>query len=230
MQRRVAPTVTALALGVLVPACGMAEGISAVVPEFNAYVKLSDRARMYALAQLTGTDHTTEGDLGVHFDYTLQPILRTELRDADWERNRYLWMRAGYQRLGTLDGDDDAPGENRWLVEMTARFELAGELWLVNRLRLDLRDVGSSHSRRYRYRIAAEKEFSISGVPCVPYVNAEWFYDTRFDTWSRQLYQGGVEIELNKSWRLEPYYEYEKNTNSGGQNVGRIGLVLKYYR
>ena len=139
-------------------------------------------------------------------------------------------MRAGYQRSGNLSGDADAKSENRWLVEATARFKVPGEVWLVNRMRLDFRDVGGAHSTRYRVRIGAEKEFATaSGTVLVPYAHAEWFYDTRFDAWSRKVFQGGVEVELSKSWRIEPYYAYERNTNPGGDDVNRFGLVLKYY-
>ena len=203
-----------------------------MVPELNAFVHLTEQARLFLLADVArlSPDAITNGEFGIHLDYTFEPILRTALRAANWKRDRYLWMRVGYQRAGNLKGDSDAATENRWLLEVTWRAELPRKVWLVNRLRLDLRDIGGSHSNRYRYRIGVEKEFSTaSGVPFVPYVQAEWFYDTRYNDWSRQLYQGGVEFELNKTWRMEPYYAYEKNTNPGAENVNRFGLVLKYY-
>jgi len=63
----------------------------------------------------------------------------------------------------------------------------------------------------------------------VPYVQAETFYDTRFDTFNRQLYQAGVEIELNKHWRIEPYIARQNDSRSASGNVNRFGLVLKSY-
>jgi hypothetical protein len=66
--------------------------------------------------------------------------------------------------------------------------------------------------------------------PLPPYARAEWFYDTRFDTWSRQRYQLGVEIELDKTWRIEPYYAFDKNSHPVVGQVNRLGLVLKYFR
>ena len=47
------------------------------------------------------------------------------------------------------------------------------------------------------------------------------FSDTRFDAWNRQLYQAGVEIEITKHWRIEPYYARQEDQRSG--------LVLKTY-
>lgn len=204
-----------------------------VVPEFNAYFKVSDRARVFLLADVArvSPDDVTNGEIGIHFDYTLMPILRTGLRDADWERNRYLWVRVGARRLGSIDGRDDAYRETRLLLEATARFELPGEVWLANRVRWDLRDVDGTHSNRYRLRVGAEKEFSTAGgTVVVPYAQAEWFYDTRFDAWSRQRLQVGAEVELDKSWRLEPYYAYDKDKHPSAEGLNRLGLVLKYFR
>lgn len=61
------------------------------VPELNAFLKLSDRTRLFLLGDLTQglSESATDGELGVHLDLTLMPILRGYLRDADWERDRY---------------------------------------------------------------------------------------------------------------------------------------------
>ena len=58
---------------------------------------------------------------------------------------------------------------------------------------------------------------------------AEIFYDTRFDSWNRHLYQAGVEIELAKRWCIEPYLARQNDSVSSSGNVNRVTLVLKYY-
>jgi hypothetical protein len=212
---------------------GTSNPSSEVVPEFDAYIKLSGQARLFLLADVArlSPDDVTNGEVGIHLDYTLKPILRAQLREADWARDRYLWVRVGYRRLGNLEGNAGGASENRLLLEGTGRFELPHEVWIVNRLRVDLRDVEGLHSTRYRYRIGAEKEFSTAaGTVFLPYAQAEWFYDTRFDAWSRQRYQLGVEIELNESWRIEPYYALDKDKVPTAESVSRLGLVLKYYQ
>jgi hypothetical protein len=204
-----------------------------VVPEFDGYVNLSSRARLFVLADVAhqSPNDTTTGEVGIHVDYTLQPVLRRELREADWERNRYLWVRLGYRHLGNLDHDGGGADENRLLLETTARFELPRSVWLVNRLRLDFRNLDGQSSRRYRYRLGAEKEFTTdAGTPWLPYAQAEWFYDTRYDAWSRQRYQVGVEVELSKRWRIEPYFAYDKDKVPSPSGLRRWGLVFKYYR
>jgi len=201
------------------------------VPEANAFVNLSDRARLFLLADATRntTADTNETEYGIHLDYTLEPIFRPELREADWERNRYFWTRVGYAQLGTPDKARAGPAERRGIVELTGRMPLPRDVWLVHRGRVDLRDIGGESSQRYRYRLGIEREFSVSGVVMVPYAQAEIFYDTRFDSWNRQLYQVGAEIELSKRWRAEPYLARQNDSRSTSGNVDRAGLVLKYY-
>ena len=59
------------------------------LPELNAYIKLTDTTRLFLLGSLTQhlSDGSTEGEVGVHLDVTLKPILRRELRQANWERS-----------------------------------------------------------------------------------------------------------------------------------------------
>jgi hypothetical protein len=202
------------------------------VPEANAFVNLSDRTRLFLLADVTNnlTANTTEGEYGVHVDIALKPVFRPELHAADWERNRYLWTRVGYVQLGSPDKGSSGPTERRGIVELTGRMPLPEEVWLVLRGRVDLRDLGGEFSRRYRYRLGIERELTVSGVVMVPYAQAEIFYDTRYGSWNRHLYQAGAEIELSKRWRIEPYLARQNDSSAASGNVVRAGLVLKYFR
>ena len=201
------------------------------VPEANAYIKLTDRSRLFLLGDVTRntTADSSEGELGVHLDYTFKPMFRPELREADWERNRYLWTRIGYVQLSTPDKRSSGPTERRGILELTGRMPLPQDIWLVHRGRVDLRNIDAESSQRYRYRLGIERELSIRGVVTVPYAQAEFFYDTRYASWNRQLYQVGAEIELSKRWRVEPYVARQNDNSSSSSNVDRVGLVLKYY-
>jgi Protein of unknown function (DUF2490) len=203
-----------------------------LVPELNVYASLDERLRLFFLGSLTHglTDGETDGELGIHLDVTLSPILRRQLRAADWERQRYFWVRVGYRLSGSLDDADDSSVENRGILEATARVPLPLDIWLVNRGRTDLRDIGGDFSARLRYRLGIEQELTVRGILVVPYVSAEVFYDTRFGAWSQQRYQAGVEITLSDRWRIEPYYARQENQRSYPAHIDRIGLTLKYYR
>jgi Protein of unknown function (DUF2490) len=202
-----------------------------VVPELNVFIKLSKQVRLYLLGDVTQgfSPNFTDGEFGAHVDFTLKPILRRKLREGDWERSRYLWVRAGYVVSRDLDDRDDGSTTQTILLETTTRLELPAQIWLVNRARVDFRDIDGETSQRYRLRVGIEREFTVCGVVMVPYAQAEVFYDTRFDSWNRQLYQAGVEIELTKHWRIEPYFARQNDSRSASGNVNRIGLVLKSY-
>jgi hypothetical protein len=202
------------------------------VPEINAFFKLSDRIRLFLLGDVARnvTNDTTDGGVGAHLDFTLMPVLRPYLSEANWARDRYLWARVGYVVLDGVDNHGSGPKERRGVLELTGRVPLPNDVWLVNRGRVDLRDIDGESSQRYRLRVGFEREFTAGGVVIVPYAQAEAFYDTRYDTWNRQLYQFGAEIELTKQWRIEPYYARQNDTRSSTAHVDRIGLVLKYFR
>jgi hypothetical protein len=202
------------------------------VPEVDAFVKTTDRIRLFLRGSLTRetTKDTTDGEIGAHMDFTLKPILRSRLREEDWERERYLWMRVGYAVMGDLDNRDDGFTERRGVLEVTARAPLPHEAWLVNRIKMDLRDVDGETSRRYRYRLGIEHEFTAGSTVWVPYAEVEAFYDTRYDAWNRRLYQAGLEIALTKTWRVEPYIAHQTDQRSAAGNLNQFGFVLKYYR
>jgi hypothetical protein len=167
--------------------------------------------------------------LGAHLDITFAPILRPRLRHADWERDRYLWLRIGYRLLGDLDHRESGFIEHRGVIQVTARVPLPWEVWLVNRGGVDLRDMNGEFSTRFRYQLGIEREITVGGVTLVPYAQAEVLYDTRFGAWNRQIYQAGVEIELTSHVRIEPYYARQEDQRSSTAHLNRAGLVLKLY-
>jgi hypothetical protein len=201
------------------------------VPELDAYWKLSDRTRLFLLGSLTQglSESATEGEMGVHLDITFAPILRPRLRHADWERDRYLFVRIGYRLLGNLDDWEGGVTEHRGVVQVTARAPLPWEVWLVARGGVDLRDLNGEFSTRFRYQLGVEREVTVGGVTLVPYAQAEVLYDSRFGAWNRQIYQAGVEIELTSHWRIEPYYARQEDQRSSTAHLNRAGLVFKLY-
>lgn len=232
----VKPNLAAAALALSLLSLLMSPRVSAqapvdvIAPELNAYIKLADAARVFLLGNLSLFDSgdATGGELGAHLDITLMPQFRTNLRNADWARDRYFWTRIGYTVSGPVK--DQGAIEHRGLLELTARVELPEQVWLVNRARYELRDIDGVLSQRYRLRMGIEREFTPFGVPTLPYAQAEILYDTRTDSWNRQIYQTGVEIEINKSWRYEVYLSRQVDSRSSSASFATLGLVLKLYQ
>jgi hypothetical protein len=205
----------------------------ALWPEIDAYFPLGEQTRLMLLAAGNWMGgELQDRTLGAHLDVTLTPVFRRRLLAGDWERNRYLWMRLGYRYINSPHDMPAAGGfkENRGIFEMTGRTPpLAGGLEWIGRFRWDARDVNDVGSNRYRLRVQVEKAFDWSGRAVIPFVNAETFYDTRFDAWSRQRYQVGAEIVLNDRWRVEPAFNYQADSRSEPTVLRAIGLTFKYF-
>ena len=236
IDRRAIPAVLALTLCAAV--IGAGDTRTQVWPEAQAFVKLGPRVRLHLLADVwyapaswtpDGTASESEAETGAHLDVTLKPIARPKLRTRHWERERYLWARVGYDYIWTPGDPAEPSHENRGIVEVTGRVPMPGKLWVVNRARVDLRDKNGKYSTRYRGRLMLERETPILGLETVPYVSAEVLYDTRYDAWSEERYQAGLEMVLGARWRLEPYYLRQKDTRSQPEHTTAFGLVLKYH-
>ena len=91
-----------VALLLWVAPCGSAHAAdsSEIWPELSFFKKLSPRARLFfdaAYAEGKESDDTSL-DLAAYLDVSLKPF-RKKLQTEDWQRNRYFWMRVGYDRI-----------------------------------------------------------------------------------------------------------------------------------
>ena len=101
---------------------------------------------------------------------------------------------------------------------------------MAQRIRVDLRDANGEFSARPRYRLQLEREARLFRVHTVPYINAEAYYDTRFDTVNRLRFQAGLEVVLTKRWRVEPYFTRQHDQHPQPRKLNAFGLTVKYYR
>ena len=62
----------------------------------------------------------------------------------------------------------------------------------------------------------------------VPYLNVEWFYDTRYDGWSRTLAMGGTEVTVNQHFRFELYLARQENHLPTESTLGALGVVSAF--
>jgi hypothetical protein len=232
------------ALGALLLCAGSAQAGSdqnayELWPELNVYYGIDERSRLLFTAAATramegaadaGNATFQDGQFTLNFDYTLAPILRRDVPDAEWSKNRLLWARIGFDYGTSFTSGPDAFRSYTGLVEMTSRFALADEVWFHNRLRVDLRHVNGEPSQRYRVRIGVEWEASVLGHPYSPYADVEVLYDTRYDQWSRRTCKLGAETPIGGAWRLEPYLALQFNRpDDTVSRVLALGLTLKVY-
>jgi hypothetical protein len=206
-----------------------------VWPEGQLYVGLHARTRVFldaAYAKGKESDQVTL-DSAVYLDVSLLPIgprRRRTLKTEDWQRNRYFWARIGYDRISKItDAEGRSVAEDRGILSLWGKVPLPGNVWLENRARADLRWIGDEYSTRYRWRMEATKEFVVAGHAIVPFLNVEWFYDTRYDGWARTLYQAGFEATVNRHLRFELNLSQQTDTLPQTSRLNAFGVVIKGY-
>jgi len=200
-------------------------------PELSVYYGLNPRARVYgdaAVAKgLESDEHSL--DLSLCLDVSLKPILRKDLLAQDWQRSRYLWARVGYTWLSKVSQGTVTRAENRGVVALYGKAPLPAEIWLEGRARVDLRWIGEDYATRYRARLEATREFSVHDHAVVPYLNYEWFYDTRYDGWARTLWMADAEVTMSEQFRYEVYLAGQKDRLPDEESLGALGVVAKWY-
>lgn len=166
----------------------------------------------------------------LNLDYTLAPILRRDVPQAEWSKNRLLWARLGYEHGTSASSGAHSYRSHTGIVELNGRYPMEGTLWLTSRLRVDLRDINGEASQRYRVRVGAEWDTVAFEHPIAPYASVETLYDTRYDKWSRVTLKAGLETPIGGNWRIEPYLALQLNKPDDElERVVGLGLTLKVY-
>ena len=203
-------------------------------PEVDVYIKVKPKVRLYLIGTVSksvedGELRNAQGfeaQIGAHIDYI---------------PNHNIILRVGY-RFGSSVGDAESPyKEHRILTEQTLRKMLPGELLLSDRNREDFRFVSGDFSFRYRNRVTIEREVHLfKGRTITPYVSAEIFYDTRYNTWNRNRFAVGIQQSLRRGPLrrmllperqviLDLYYMRQNDSRSEIQHVNGIGAALAFY-
>jgi hypothetical protein len=208
-------------------------------PEINAYVGLGERSRMMFSAAGTRAMEGTvdnrilsvqDAQFTLNLDYTLAPILRRDVPQSEWSKNRLLWSRLGFEYGTSTSSGADSFRSYTGIVELNGRFPMEGTLWLTSRLRVDLRDINGEASQRYRVRVGAEWDTVAFDHPIAPYASVETLYDTRYDKWSRLTLKAGLETPIGGDWRVEPYLALQLNKPADElKRVLGLGLTFKVY-
>jgi len=200
-------------------------------PELSLFKKLGPVMRLYLDAPYAGgrDSDTRTLELAGYLDVTLRPLLRASLGEGNWQANKYLWLRVGYDHVFKTEGGEAQAGEDRVILSAFPRAYLPAQLVLEGRLRADLRWIGGVYSTRYRVRAEVNREFVIDGRALTPYFQAELFYDTRYDGWARDYFQLGAEIQLTEHFRLESYLALQLDRLPKDSSLGAFGLVAKWY-
>jgi hypothetical protein len=203
-------------------------------PELSAFKQLNERSRAYfdAAYALGKESEVKSADIAAYLDISLKPIARmsTGRLTDDWQRNRYLWARIGYDRVfEATDSKGVEVAENRGVLALYGRIPLPAAIWLETRTRADFRWIGDEYSNRYRFRLDLSREFAVLDRAVVPYFNFEWFYDTRYDAWARTLSTLGAEVTASDHFRYEAYVARQTDRVPERKDLNALGVALKWY-
>jgi hypothetical protein len=204
-------------------------------PEAQLFVGLNPRTRVFLNAAYARGKESDQAslDTAAYLDISFLPVgprRRRSLRTEDWQRGRYLWARVGYDRVfKATEAEGASAAEDRGILSLWGKFPLPGDVWVEGRARADLRWIGGEYSTRYRWRLEATREFVVLDHAVVPYLNVEWFYDTRYDGWARTLYQAGAEVTVNKHFRFELNLSQQTDTLPETSRLNAFAVVVKAY-
>jgi hypothetical protein len=218
-------------------------------PEVSVFRRLNEQVRIYVDASAASGKESDifSGDLAVYLDLSLKrlkdgPILKAmESKpilsaldtvpglNLDFQRGSAIWARIGYDRVFDVAEGDKKVSEDRGVISFYGKIGLPREFFLESRLRADLRWIGGDYSTRYRFKLEATREFTIANHIVVPYMNVEWFYDTRYDGWARTLFQLGPEVTVNDHFRFEVYLARQVDHLPEHSSMNAGGLVAKWY-
>jgi len=220
-----------LACACLVTGVARADTPWEVWPEASLYYGLSPATRLYLDASYTKglESQKTSLNLSAAYDVSIRPILRKHLRTLDWERKRYFWARFGYSHVGNATDGTHTDAEQRAVIALYTRVPLPSESWLEIRTRADLRWIGGQYSDRYRIRVQASREIELRDRRFMPYLNVEWFYDTRYDGWARTRYELGSEATVSNHFRYEVYLLRQDDHLPKTSDLNGVGIKVKWY-
>lgn len=222
----------AFGAGLALSAPARASDSQEIWPELSAYFQLGPRSRVVLDTAFTDgkESEVATGEVAAFLDVSLKPIARRKLQTEDWQRSRFLWLRLGYDRIFKIQDGARELSEDRGIVALHGKVPLPAGIWLETRTRWDLRRIGDDSSDRYRFRLEASREFPLRRRTVVPFLNVEWFYDTRYDGWSRTLVQAAAEVTLNEHFRYELGLVHQDDHLPEASSLDALVVVVKYYR
>lgn len=201
-------------------------------PRAEVYVGTGRYSRLmfqYNGARTPNEGHA-DGQVGAFMDFFLASYDPLKIhRHPDTARNKAVTIRVGY----ILDkSPQDVPSPytaHTALIELTPRFHLPKRMIVTDRNRGELRFQNSQFVPRYRNRLRFERTWDLDKRTLTPYVQAEAFYDTRYDAFYRLQYSAGIEFEIIKQLVIEGYYLRQQTSRPTFKSQNVVGLTAYLY-
>jgi Protein of unknown function (DUF2490) len=202
-------------------------------PELDAYVRLNEKSRLffqYSATREKDLMTKADGQIGGFLDVYMLPVFRRRLReDPDASRDKFLMFRVGYAYSPTPSGSSTPSTEHIPTIAATGRAPLPWGSILSDRNRGDLRFVNGVFTPRYRNRLRIERTVKQGRFLLTPYIDAEVFYDWRYDAFNEFRYSAGMNWSVARFLAVEGYYTRERDTKSSPEYVNAAGVKVQFY-
>ena len=185
---------------------------------------------------------TIEPNLNLLF---IEAITRSrEIKYTDvqsWANIDYRWFpqeiyplalsfRAGYLYASEITDSPEPYKEHRAVADITPRYNLANDVILFDRNRVEFRWVNSDYSTRYRNRLRLEYRPTVEEKLITAYFSFEMVDDYTLHKWSRNYIQVGLEVPL--AWFVSLEVSFCRQNSSGSSapaHVNALGTVVAFF-
>jgi len=205
-------------------------------PEIDTWWRVSRAWRLSLFVPISENleTHYREGNLIPQVDFAFGKA-RFERRLIDDDRARQMkvfLLRGGYLGGKSLDDQGEAYTERTAFAELHWRRPIKGGFLLSQRLRADLRWLGQDNpefSKRLRYRLMLEKEYTAGRASIIPYINVEPYYDSRYDTVNRVRLIPGASVAWSHYTAIEGNVTYQYDSRSSMTHVLALNIILHIF-
>lgn len=206
-------------------------------PEADIWYKVTPGLRLSSFAAISKylESDTRDFNLTMQADHSFGNSKRfffTRLMDQNQAQTLKVWMvRGGYMGGWSLYDNAETYKETMLFAEMHRRILLKGLVLFSQRARFENRWLGGdpAFSYRFRYRAQFEREFLKGKTSVIPYVNAEPFWDSRYDTFNRVRVMGGSMVSWKQRFALEGNITYQYDSKSSSVNTLAFNAILHLF-
>jgi hypothetical protein len=117
--------------------------------------------------------------------------------------------------------------EHRYIPTVNLTTALTPRLELRDRLRVEVRDIAGTWSRRYQNRLTLTRIVSAAGWKLLPYGYADVSYDSRYDALTRREGGFGIRIPLAGGASLDPFLMRQTDNHRAVPTIVATGLTMR---
>ena len=117
--------------------------------------------------------------------------------------------------------------EHRYIPTLYANVRLPHGFELRDRVRLELRDIAGTWSRRYLNRSAFGHELTAGDRALFPYAQFDFSYDTRFGRLNRREQTVGLRVPLSRGTSIDPFFTRQSDTNRTPLLLLAAGVIVR---